>query len=99
MKNHLSNNAAVAMTIVMLDYMTHLSHLSCQLLSTSRDHADTSPSTACTAKPHRVNDHGVAEDLHDSTYPALTSVNDAAKERRSLPLLPDNEDLYSQGKI
>jgi hypothetical protein len=63
------------------------------------DHEDTSSSTAGTVKVHSVHDHGIAEDLHDSTYQALTSVNDAAKERRSLPLLPDTEDLHSQGKI
>jgi hypothetical protein len=63
------------------------------------DHEDTSSSTAGTVKVHSVHDHGIAEDLHDSTYQALTSVNDAAKERRSLPLLPDTKDLHSQGKI
>jgi hypothetical protein len=51
------------------------------------EHADTSYSP------------GAAEDSCDSTYPALTSVNDAANERRLLPFADRYEDMHSQGNI
>jgi hypothetical protein len=47
------------------------------------DYAATSSSSAGTTESHKDKDHAAVEDPCDSPHPALPSVNDAAKERRS----------------
>jgi hypothetical protein len=49
------------------------------------EHVDTSPSPVCTTEHHKGKDHRAAKDPRDSSHRTESSVNDAAKERRSSP--------------